>query len=507
LAGNDGGIMSLKRQTFWSLMPVVSITAISFFSLPLMVRYLGDEMYALTGYIGTLSGMFGFADLGLGVAVGRYIGVALGKGDNAAVRGYWGTGNLIALPLLLFMGVVFAVLGGMFGPRWFQVSPENAPLLRACLIVGGVNLFFNYYAQIWNILLQAHLDFRFSSQLRVVISLLQMLPALAIAWATRNPLWIMLWSAAVSVLQLVAMMWHARRRYGLAFDFDFARREHAREMLPYTLKTFISLIAGSFATGIDRFLLGRLAPAVDFSRYYICTNAGGRVHSLGGSVMGPVFHNTSRAVGSGGKGSAAAIYDEMFHLMFGWCLLAAIWCAIWHPVALRVWLDYLTGRNISAEVSPLFTPVIIAFCFTSLSSVSGAQLGPFDRAGVAVGFITAGGVLTGLGVLVGWRMAGMVGVAYGLLGSRVVCVAQDFYVMRLASARGWLSGQIWLSLLAQGLVGGVFALAYLVLPYDSTWLLLPASLHGALVATWLLRHPLGKLASGLGFRWQRSAAN
>jgi O-antigen/teichoic acid export membrane protein len=498
--------MSLKRQTYWSLVPVVTITGVSFFSLPLLLRYLGEEMYALTGYINTLTGMFGFADLGLGVAVGRYIGVALGKGDTEAVRGYWGTGNLIALPMLGFMGLAFAVLGAVFGPMWFQVSPANANLLRACMVVGGVSLSLSYYSQMWNILLQAHLDFRFSSQMQVVVNLLQTVPAVLIAWATRNPFWVLLWGAVVNVVQLSTMIWYARRQHGLGVSLRAARKDRAMEMLPYTLKTFASLLTGSFAMGIDRTLLGRLASSVDFVRYDVCARMGSRVQAVGSSVMGPVFHNTSRAVG-GAKTSAAAIFDEMFQFMFGWCLLASIWSAIWHPVALRLWLDYISGKNIAAQAAPLFTPIMVAFCFAALASVSGAQLGPLDRAGARLVFITAGGLLTGLGVWLGWRAAGMVGVAYGVLASRVVWVVQDFYVMRLAKARGWLSGQLWLSALGQGLVGGILALTYLFVPADSFWLLVPAGLHAVIVGGWLLRHPIGKVAAGLGFRWQRAPAN
>jgi len=41
-------------------------------------------------------------------------------------------------------------------------------------------------------------------------------------------------------------------------------------------------------------------------------------------------------------------------------------------------------------------------------------------------------------------------------------------------------------------VGVAFAPAYLFFPRHSFWLLAPAILHGALVATWLLRDPARK---------------
>src|SRR5215831_13857618 len=93
----------IKRQSLWGMMPLLVISVVNVVSVPLFLRTLGHDMYALMGYIAVFTGMFGFADLGLGVVVGRYIGVALGKGDQDAVRSYWATGNSIVLPMLLSM--------------------------------------------------------------------------------------------------------------------------------------------------------------------------------------------------------------------------------------------------------------------------------------------------------------------------------------------------------------------------------------------------------------------
>src|SRR4051794_12522085 len=103
--------MSIKRQFLWSMAPLLVVTVINVFSVPLFIKYLGEDMYALWFYVSSFSGAFGFADLGLGVGVGRYIGVALGARDTQAVREYWGTGNLVAIPLLLLMASVFTAIG------------------------------------------------------------------------------------------------------------------------------------------------------------------------------------------------------------------------------------------------------------------------------------------------------------------------------------------------------------------------------------------------------------
>jgi O-antigen/teichoic acid export membrane protein len=478
----------IKRQFLWSMAPLLVVTVVNVFSVPLFYRSLGAEMYALWFYVITFSGIFGFADLGLGVAVGRYIGVALGKGDQESVRGYWATGNLVGIPCLLLMALAFAGIGVVLGPKWFNVSPGKEGLLRACFVAGGFSLFFGYYAQFWNILSQAYLDFKFIGLLRIVASLLQVIPALGLAMLGMDPLVLISWSAFIGVLQLAAFMWHARRHYHLGLNLREASFAYVREMAAYTGKNFAGLIFGSLFASIDRVILGRLASPAGFSYYTICGNLGARVQALSTSVMGPVFFNTSRAVGGARSASPAAIYNETFDFMFDWYLLAAVWTLVWCPVLLHVWL----GQELALKVAPLLPPLFIASCLTAIANVSGAQLGPLNRIGTLVVFVVVAGLLAVAGVYIGWHFAGAIGVAYGFLCSRIAFIAQDLFVIRLVKAGGWLSVRTWKCVAAQGLVGGGFALSYLVFPSHSLWLTAPAVLHGGMVAAWLLRRPLRK---------------
>ncbi|MEI6399771.1 MAG: hypothetical protein WCO71_13465, partial [Pseudomonadota bacterium] len=205
--------MSLKKQTLWSMAPLLVVTVVNLFSVPMFYHSLGPERYALWFYVLSFSGSFGFMDLGLGVAVGRYMGVALGRGDQAAVRGYWATGHAIALPLLGSMALVFTGIGVWFGPKWFHIAPDQASMLQSSFVAGGVGLFLSYYGQFWNILSQAYLDFKFLSIVRIAISLLQILPSLLIAYLTGNPFLIILWTTFTSGLQLLVYIRHARKNY------------------------------------------------------------------------------------------------------------------------------------------------------------------------------------------------------------------------------------------------------------------------------------------------------
>ena len=481
--------MSLKKQTLWSMLPLVVVTLVNIASVPLFYRYLGPEMYALWFYVLTFTGAFGFMDLGLGVAVGRYVGVALGRDDRQAVREYWGTGNAIAIPLLATMGVIFTLIGVIFGPKWFNVSPSLVSLLRWSFVAGGTGLFLSYYGQFWLILSQAHLDFRFLSILRTAISLLQIIPSIVLAWATRNPLVLILWTAGAGALQLAIFVWHSKKSYALGFDLNHAGWRRAWEMAAYTGKTFATLLVGSLLGSADRLLLGKLSAPVDFVHYTIASNVGTRIQGLSVAVMGPVFHNTSRAVGSGSRETLAAVYNEIFDFTFPWYALVSIWVAAWHPVLLHVWL----GDKLGPAVAPLFVPIIIGFCLTAISNISGAQLGPLNRLGLGLIFSALTCVLLVVGVYLGWQWNGAIGVAWAFLFSRVTLFAQDLFVIRLVRARGWLAVKTWKHLGLQTVIGLGFLSMGLFLPRLSLWQLIPAALHGCVVSAWLVRHPARNL--------------
>jgi O-antigen/teichoic acid export membrane protein len=495
--------LSIKRQSLWSLLPLMATTAVGFVSVPVYLHCLSAEMYALWICVGIFSSLFSFADLGLGQSMGRYIGVALGKEDTTAVRGYWGTGNLIVVPFLLLVALSLMGLGAWLGPKWYNLLPAHVRLFRACVSVAGMDLFFSYYSQCWNVLAQAHLDFKFIGILRTITSLLKSLPMIVLAYLTGNPLALFSWGAMISLLELCIFMVHARRHYGLGFHFRAASLERLREMRVYIGKNFSALIVGSLFAQIDRQVVARLAPARDIRNYGAVGNQiAARLQGLSSSVMGPVFYNTTRRAAGAPNASAAAIYNETFAFVFDWYLLAALWLGLWHPVFLRLWL----GPHHAAEFDPLIIPLVAAACINAIANISVAQLASLNRLGAIIGFSITGGVLAAAGAWLGWHLGGVAGAAYGFLCSRIAFLAQDLFAIRLLKAGGWLSGRTWRHAGLQCAVAAVFATGYFVFAKDSFWLLIPAVLHGGLVAAFVLRQPLGKMLAGVG-DWQKSLSS
>jgi O-antigen/teichoic acid export membrane protein len=405
------------------MMPILVTSVVSIVSVPLYFRFLGDEMYAMWFYVGTLTGAFGFMDLGMGVAACRYIGVALGANDEPAASQYWATSHAIVLPMVTFFALVFIAIGVLFGPEWFNVSGEDARTLQWAMIWGGVGLFFSYYGQMWFVLSATHLDFRFLSIIRSSLGIASSLGTLAVAMIFKNTAALLAYAALLGLIQFCILLHRGNTRYALPVRFAEYRWARLKEMLPYTVKTFLQLISGSVLGSADRLLLGRLAPAPAFAAYNVALNIGSRMQNLSQAAMGPIFCNTSRGVGGDATRQPEAIYRDSLGFLFPWYGLVVVWVSVWSEPLVQFWLN----EN-AAMVGQAFPWVVAGCCLSALSNISGAQLGPMNRVGSGLFFSLLSSGLSALMVLGGWYLAGLSGAAAGFLVSRISLFFQDAFV-------------------------------------------------------------------------------
>jgi O-antigen/teichoic acid export membrane protein len=473
--------LNIKIQTLWNLLPLVLIAVVNIVSVPIFYRFLGEADYALWFYITTLAGLAGIMDLGLGVAVGRFIGMALGRSDHEAVRSYWATGHWIALPLMVLMSAAFFAACAQFGSAWFKLDAESSRTFYLCLGPSAVGLFAAFYGQFWLILLQMHHDYRFLAVVRSGFTISQLLLSISIAVLTGS-LVLLLWvSTSVMALQTATMVWHARRTYGLDFDWKAARWSRAIEMKDYALKTFANLLAGAVFGSLDRLMLGRLAPSAAFLHFSICNNLGQRLLQASLAVMAPIFSNTSRAVGANCKATVSSAYEESFQFVIAWFCLAFCLTAIWGEAFVRIWL----GHDAGAAIAPLLVPVIGASCFAAIANVSSSQLAATGRQGIATAFTVAAGAGSAIGVVAGWKLGGLPGSAWGYFLGRIVMLGQDVYLGRVFGAKAWLAKGTWLQFSAQLALSAFFYLLALSVGSETGVRLCLGMLHAAVAALFI----------------------
>ena len=418
--------MKLEQATAWSLLPILLLTILSLVTVPIYYHSFGPEMYALWFAVQTMTGSFGFMDLGMGVATGRFVGVAIGRGDFAAAREYWASGNLVNLGFLGAMALIFGLLGSFGGAQWFQAVQFDHPVFLGCIWASAAGLFVNYYSQGWQILLQAHLEFRWLSINRSLFSLVAGIGMATLASQFHNPFPSILFGVGLGVLQLASLMARAHHQHQMGPSLKYARWARLKEMFSYTGKTFLSLMSGSVLGSLDRWVLGRVAGAAPFVSYNVASNLASRAQGLSVAVMGPIFHESSRGVGRDDMARLADIYRRSFTLLAPIYILPSLWITFWQSPWLVLWL----GPELGAKVSVVLPFLIWAASLSALANISGAQLGPLNMVGTGTMIQSISWACSGLLVWAGWQLHGLEGSAAGLLAGRVVLFFQDALVRR-----------------------------------------------------------------------------
>jgi O-antigen/teichoic acid export membrane protein len=418
--------MKLEQATAWSLLPVLVLSSLSVVTVPLYYHSLGPDMYALWLAIQTMTGTFGFMDLGLGVSTGRFVGVALGRGDFIAAREYWASGNIINFGFLAIMALFFGFAGSLLGSHWFLAAQSNPDVFFACIWASAAGLFISYYSQGWLVLLQAHLEFRWLAVNRTLFALLTGLGMAAAAWIFHSPFPSILLGIGLGFIQLISFVLRANQTHRIGSSVLYARWSRLCEMFTYTGKTFMALLCGSVFNSLDRWILGRIAGTSSFVPYNIASNLALRAQGLSTSIMGPIFHESSRGVGHEDLNRLAEIYQRSFNLLAPPYILLSIWISFWQVPWLELWL----GPQLGLKVSDVLPFLSWAACISAICNISGAQLGPLSLLGTGTIIQSISLACSGLLVWAGWQLHGLEGSAAGLLAGRFVLFFQDALVRR-----------------------------------------------------------------------------
>jgi O-antigen/teichoic acid export membrane protein len=479
----------IASQTLWSFLPTAVSAFTAIFSIPFFLQYLGPHNYAIMFYVTSISGIFSFIDLGIAVSVGRYLGQSLGENNPVATREYWGTGQIMLLAVVFAFSCTFGLLGVIFGPMWFTGAEDSATTLRICYIIGAGSMFASFYLQLWVILAQCHLEFAFIGITRALAGLIAATVAIIAAWWTHNAVWVMASGLMVSWIQIIIYAFYSKNRFGLLFNFSDFRWGRVYEMKAYTGKIVLNMLF-SFLGGLDKIVAGRLVGAKEFTFYNISTNAGSRIFSLGQAIMSPVFHNTTRAMATNGLAGAAVVYEEAVQFMFRFMLHGAIVLGVWQLTLLQLWL----GPTKAMEISPVFYPLVLSCIAAAFSLVSSAQLPAFDRVNTMTAFQFAQSLSAGLGVLVGWQLMGFPGIAYGVLASRLINLAQDFWTARYLKTAGIWSFWGLSEVIKQSTVGLLIGLWLHYFPPSSiVWTLALFVLHLAYLPALYVSRKAGQI--------------
>lgn len=320
-------------------------------SVPLTLRYLGNERYGLWVALTSLISLFSFADLGLGNGLLNAIAEANGKDDRQMAREYVSSASLLLLGIALLLTVTWLIVYPRVSWAWLfnltspQALAEVGPAMSALVFCFVVSIPLGVVEKI-----QIGYQEGYNNNLwRAGGSLVGLAAVLAaIAFGAGLP-WLVLSMAGAPIVATLANGWrlfHARRAW-LRPALRTVRRAAMNRILHLGVLFFVLQLAVALGFQSDNVVVARFLGADQVSQYAVPLKLFMLAPSLVGLLVAPLWPAYGEAIARRDTIWVRRIFRRSLLVVGGLNALPALLLVIFGNEVLHLW----AGPGISTTLS------------------------------------------------------------------------------------------------------------------------------------------------------------
>ena len=242
---------------------------INVFLTPFLVRTLGDTQYGLYVLISSFAAQGALLDLGMSPAVVKYVAESQATEDYERGRNTIATALSLYCLLALVVLLIAAAIAPLF-PDLFTVPPPFREATIVAVLLMGVQLAVSIPMTLPEaILLGSHRYIPFQA-LMMLATLLAAASTVAVLLAGGGIVALFTFSIISMMLPQAISVWLVRRlEPELKLGWRGARRNLVKQLLSYSLLTFIIQAAYNVQTQLDEIVIGVFLPISSVGAYYV----------------------------------------------------------------------------------------------------------------------------------------------------------------------------------------------------------------------------------------------
>lgn len=274
------------RNITYSALGYILPLIISLATIPLMIKYMGVDIYGLYIICVSLIGFMVFVDLGVGQAIIKYVSQYEITGETQKVKPVLDIALLLYISLgVLISGLIFIFadkLGGLISGK----NPQNAVLAAQALSITALAFCISYINQFFLNIFRAYHRFDIPAVIHNSANAANIITASVLLLLKHGIIAILWGHVLIQVIALSSSFIYSKKVLpkGIELGFSFDKTIF-HEMIAFSFYTFISNLLGSITSRLDKFIIGAIlgTEAVTYYQipYTIVQMANGIVQSLG----------------------------------------------------------------------------------------------------------------------------------------------------------------------------------------------------------------------------------
>ena len=469
----------LVRNTVLNIAGQVLPLLVAVFTVPLVIRGLGEARFGLLSLCWVVLGYFGIFDLGMGRAATKYVAEALGAGEREAIPGLVWSAVVVQTVFGVLGGVLLAVFTPLLMERFFTISPELIGEARASFYLLAAAVPLVLVASSFRGALEAAQRFDLINAVRVPSSIANyVLSLVGIVLGYRLPaiVLLLLVGRAVSALAFAVLSFRVFPGLGRAPRTD---RGALGRLLSFGGWVTVSSVTIPILTYVEQFLIAGLLSVGALTYYSAPYEMVSRLAIFPAAIAATLFPAYSYYQAHQRERVAELSWRPLKYLVVTAAPLLVV-LVLFAPEILDLWLR----GDFAAQSTRALQVLTLSFTLNALSYIPYSAVQGLGRPDLKAKLDL---VSVPLFVLLSWLLIpryGVTGAALAKLGVTVVDATGLFW---MAVRLGAFSP---LRLSWQGVRGAIFAAT----SYGTVSLALPA------VAGWGMTAKLGlALVGGIGY--------
>lgn len=363
---SPGRAHKVISNAIYNLIPQVWFLGLTVFTTPFVLHRLGVDAYGILSIVTIVAGYLAFLDLGLNLAVIRFIAAHHARGETEEIIRVTQTALFVFLVMaalaataLFFLSSAFALLLSV--PDDLQSDAVMA--LRLGAISFGVNLVMGVFSAVPRALQR----FDIVNLLNAVIGTLQIVGTVILLALGMGLLSVVAWGCLLSGVSLIIYVVVAKRllpALRLRPRFDAGK---FRELFKFSGYVMASNFTGVAAANSEKLILGGLAPIAQVTYYAVPFNLASRVLSLIPSNLYAVLFPAFSAMGAtDDREKIREAYSRAFRFIFVAVAPISILMGVFGSDLLRIWID----DDMARFGGPVLTVLAVAVLMNAPAWVS-----------------------------------------------------------------------------------------------------------------------------------------
>jgi O-antigen/teichoic acid export membrane protein len=346
-------------NAIYNLIPQLWFLGLTVFTTPFVLHRLGVDAYGILSIVTIMAGYLAFLDLGLNVAVIRFIATHDAKGETEEIIRVIETALFVFLSMaaltaaaLFFLSTVFARLLSV--PDGLQ--SEAVLALRLGAVSFGINLVMGIFSAVPRALQR----FDIVNLLNIVIGTLQIVVTVLLLAFGKGLIAVVLWGVSLSALSLVIYIIIAKRLLpAMSFRPRFDS-EKFRELFKFSGFVMASNFTGVASAHSEKLILGGLAPIAQVTYYTVPFNLASRVLTLiPNNLFTVLFPAFSAMSVTDNLEAIREAYTRAFRFIFIAVAPISVLMIVFGGDLLRLWIDEEMGKNGGPILACLAVAVLI----------------------------------------------------------------------------------------------------------------------------------------------------